>query len=561
MANIVKLIRHNRFNIQAEQGVQLVITTPTGGTKSLDLVNCSLTGLGAISSTSLDQEDGFIDGAILPPAKIKWANHECFLGRLVLRATTLRAPNEYYCGFQTIDSKVPIDGPLSRVIKNADLSEGNIYDFDLNPEKFTLASFQNTDQTNIDLFAKCRQFSILLKKWRDSPKYQYKTVRTPSKGARVSIDHLRKNGRSDFIIMGSNDYLGLASHPAVVESAKKALDQYGFGSTGSPVTTGLTQLHEELTAYIARVFGKEKAILYNSGYGANIGILSALTGEQDLIVADILSHASIHDGMQMSKATKRFFRHNDPDSLAKILEKERQNFGGCLVVTEGVFSMDGDIPPIDKLVNIANTYQARFMIDEAHSWGVVGPAGLGAAAKYNLLNQTDLVMGTFSKICGTIGGFAVGDAQTIEWLYHFSRAHVFSVSLPPSTVAATLTALKIFYEDRSLLDRLHANIKHFVRGLRHLGAPLDANHESSVVPVVIGDEKILGEMNASLRDDGVFVVPVVYPAVPRLGSRFRFTVMATHSLSDLDLVLSVFEKAMIKSKFSFPKESLKEKAA
>lgn len=559
MSKIAKSIRHNRFNVLSEHGVKLVLTTPSGALQSIALVNCSLTGLGAISQSALSQEEGYSEGGVLPPAKIVWNDREIYLGRLVLRTMLKRGPDEFYCGFQTIDNKVPIDGPLSRVLDPQELGEGNIYEFDLNPEKFTLASFSAEEHTNVDLFGKCKQFSFLLKKWRESPKYQYKTVRSPSKGPRVQLTQRRKSGRSDYIIMGSNDYLGLASHPEVIEAAKKALDLYGFGSTGSPVTTGISQLHEELTAYIASMLGQEKAILYNSGYVANIGILSALAGEQDLIVADVLAHSSIQDGMQMSKAQKRFFKHNDPGSLRKILNTERKNYAGCLVVTEGVFSMDGDVAPIDEIWKISQESQARLMVDEAHSLGVIGPNGLGACARYDLLSQTDVVMGTFSKICGTIGGFVAGGSEMVEWLYHFSRAHVFSVSLPPSTIAATLTALKIFNRDSGLLDQLQVNIKHFVRGLRHLGVDVNPNHESCVIPVVIGDEKILGMMNESLLDDGVFVVPIVYPAVPRIGCRFRFTVLATHTTSDLDYVLGSLEKAMLKANFRFKPEKAEKK--
>jgi len=424
------------------------------------------------------------------------------------------------------------------------------YEFELDPEKFSLASFLSSESSNVDLFARCRQFSFLYRKWKEMPKYQYRSVRLPSKGPRVLLDMPRKHGRNDYLMLCSNDYLGLSSHPKVIEAAKQALDQYGFGSTGSPMTTGMTQIHDELMHEIARMFGKEKALLFNSGYTANTGIITGLTAEQDLIVADVLTHASIQDAMRMSSATSRFFKHNQPKHLEKLLAEERNEYVGCLVVTEGVFSMDGDTAPLEKISALSRKYNGRLMVDEAHSFGVVGPGGLGAAARSGVLPQVDIVMGTFSKICGGIGAFAAGSAEMVDWLYHFSRAHIFSVSIPPSTAAAALAAIRIFINEKELINSLKSNIEHFTKGLRHLGFSIDPHHESSVIPVIIGDEKKLSIINAHLRDEGIFAVPIVYPAVSRTTCRFRFTLMAQHTRSDLDFVLSTLEAAMHKADFS-----------
>jgi glycine C-acetyltransferase len=346
-----------------------------------------------------------------------------------------------------------------------------------------------------------------------------------------------------------------------VEAAKLALDKYGFGSTGSPVTTGQTDLHVELCEKIARIHNKEAALLFNSGYAANIGIISAVTTLGDLVIADQLCHASIQDGMTMSKATSRFFKHNSPEQLRAILEKERANYNGCLVITEGVFSMDGDVACLDKIYAIAREFNCRLMVDQAHCFGVVGPNGLGVCDKYNLLKETDIIMGTFSKMCGGIGGFVTGSKELIEWLRHFSRAQIFSVSLPPSTVAAVSKSLDIFISDKSILESLRLNIKHFLFGLETIGVHVEVNHESAVVPVVIGDESVMGEMYQSLLDDGIICTPVVYPAVGRKNCRFRFTVMAKHSKSDLDYAVACLEKAMLKTSFSFDLKNQTKKVA
>jgi 7-keto-8-aminopelargonate synthetase-like enzyme len=233
-----------------------------------------------------------------------------------------------------------------------------------------------------------------------------------------------------------------------------------------------------------------------------------------------------------------------------MLVDERDQYVGCLVVTEGVFSMDGDVAPLDQISAVSRRHNGRLMVDEAHSFGVVGPGGLGAAARCGVLPQVDVVMGTFSKICGGIGAFAAGSAEMVDWLYHFSRPHIFSVSIPPSTAAAALAALRIFMTEKELVNSLKENISHFANGLRHLGFSINPHHESSVIPVIIGDEKKLSIMNAHLRDEGIFAVPIVYPAVSRTSCRFRFTLMAQHTRSDLDFVLTTLEAAMRKADFT-----------
>ena len=550
MADLNKVIRHKRFEIQPDAKLDFLIQTRRGSQMNLALENCSLTGLGANYDGAVAADEGFEIGEIIPNAKLSWSGHELALGRLVLR-TVLNRPTGVYMGFSTVDTKIPVEGPLSRFLRDDLKAKGNAFEFELNPDKFSIANFTELNQTNVDLFGKCKQFKIYFKDWIKRPRYMYHTVREPSMGVRVKLSERRKGSRNDYIVMGSNDYLGLSSHPAVLEAAKKAIDQYGFGSTGSPLTTGISAVHEQLCELLARTFKKDKAVLFNSGYAANVGCMPGLTLEQDMIVADALSHASIQDGMQQAKATSRFFKHNDMAHLAKILEENRDSHSGALMVTEGVFSMDGDLPKLDEFVELARKYKARTYLDEAHSFGVVGENGLGAWEKFESGSKVDVIMGTFSKICGGIGGFVVANEEVADWIYWYARSHVFSVSIPPSTAAAALKALQIFLEQKELVHRLQDNIKHFTQGLRLLGYPMNPNHESAVIPVVIGDEDKLGKMNQVFKDDGVFVVPIVFPAVSRKSCRFRFTVTANHTISDLDYVLHVFERAMQVAGFNF----------
>lgn len=560
MNALAKMMRHKRFNLKFPDEVRFTLETNLGTRLELKLLNVSLSGLGAETNTALKPNEVLEPSTIIPAAKITYGKSEFSLGRLIVRQVHTNGEKTYF-GFSTVDFRVPIDGPLSQFL-DLDLDgKSSPYEFEFNPDKFSLRSFNDGSHSNVDIFMKTEQFDIFLKEWRRLPIFQFHNIRSASKGGRVKLRQNRKGNRNDYLVMGSNDYLGLGASPEVCEAAKKAIDEYGFGSTGSPLTTGLTDLHEELCDYVASLFKCEKAILFNSGYAANVGAINSLMTAQDLIVADFLSHASIQDAMQMSLATSRFFKHNDINHLNKILKDNRESSSGALVITEGVFSMDGDVPPLTEIVKSARQYNARVFLDEAHSFGVVGPTGLGCWEKFPNA-KVDIIMGTFSKIGGGIGGFIAANEEVVNWMKFYGRSHMFSVSIPPSTAAAALEALKQFRARPELVKNLQENIKHFVKGLRELGCEIDPHHESAVIPVIIGDEKKLGIMNAVLRENGVYVIPITYPAVSRKNCRFRFTMMATHSISDLDYVLATLERAMEKANFSFqvPKEEMKSAA-
>ncbi len=555
MSEIGKVLRMKRFKMTDPEGkVKFLFETALGNKYTLRLTDVSMTGLGGIlQSSALAANENFEMGMLIPSSKITCETNEFTLGRLVLRRFSQNG-SEVSVAFSTIDSRIPVDGVLSRYLEVDVDSKKSAYDFELNPERFSVLSFREVNQTNVDLFQKTEQFKIFFEEWQKSNKYQYYTVRLPSKGERVKLKQRRKGDRNDYLVASSNDYLGLASHPQVIEAAKKAIDIYGFGSTGSPVTTGLTAAHEELQSTLASLLKKDDVMLFNSGYTANIGVINALTNAQDLVVADVLAHASIQDAMGLSNATKRFYKHNDLAHLQKIMDENRASHYGSLVVTDGIFSMDGDVAPVDALSKVCRQNRSRLMVDEAHSFGVIGPTGLGAWEKFPEA-EVDIVMGTFSKICGGIGGFVAAKQDVIDWVRHYSRAYIFTVAVPPSTAAAALAAIKLFQAEPERVAQLHTNINHFVKGLRYLGCTIPANHESPVIPVVIGDEKKLGLMNEIFRDEGIYVVPIVHPAVSRKQCRFRFTVMATHTTSDLDYILNVLEKAMLKANFTFAKDA------
>lgn len=550
MSKLDQQIRSKRFRIKNESNLFLTVDFNTGEQFKFKVSDCSATGIRGLCNVEIENDKLPDQGTIASAAKISWGQSEYALGRLVFRrAFPCKGGLDF--AFSTVDIKIPVAGAMSKLLEiNFDqLDDGKTEE--LSPERFSLAHFVESEYSNVDLFDRMRKFDTFRVQWEKSSKYGYKTIREASKGERISLSRVRKNNRKDYIVMGSNDYLGLGSNQEVVEAAQKALSLYGFGSTGSPVTTGTTDLHIELCEKIAKLHKKEAAILFNSGYVANIGIISAVTSTNDLIIADALCHASIQDAMQMSRATSRFFKHNDVQNLEKILASERENYNGCLVITEGVFSMDGDTAKLDEIYILVRKYNCRIMVDQAHCFGVIGPNGLGICDKFNLLRETDIIMGTFSKICGAIGGFATGSFEFIEWLRAFSKAQVFSVSLPPSTVAAVSKSLDIFTNDKTVINNLHSNISHFVNNLESIGYKFAHKQESAVIPVIVGDETKLGIMYQSLLDDGVLCIPIVYPAVSRKNCRFRFTIMANHTKSDLDYAAACLEKAALKASFVF----------
>jgi glycine C-acetyltransferase len=544
------IVRNRRYDVKPESNLMLLVETCTGQKLQLKVTNVSQCGLLATTEELLSEQD-FSSDAVLPYAKLVWDEREHILGRLNVRRISVDDSQKVHVGLAAIDVEIPVDGSISFQLTESVVGADSQHEVELNPEKFSIADLAQTEDESVDLFARARTTSIFRREWRKLPQYMYETVRKPSMGPRVALQTTRKSNRSNFIVMGSNDYLGLAAHPEVINAAKQALDEYGFGSTGSPVTTGRSAAHMELCDTLAHMFRKDNAVLFNSGYTANVGAISALANSGDLILADFLSHASIQDSLRMSKATSRLFRHNDMNHLERLLTELRPKHRGAMVITEGVFSMDGDVAKLDEIVNLARKHNARTYIDEAHSFGVVGEHGLGLWEALDSGEKVDVVMGTFSKICGGIGGFIAADQEVCDYLDIFARSQVFSVSIPPSTAAAVLKAIDLFQRDKSLLQRLHENIRYFVHGMRSLGAPLNPDHPSAVIPVIIGDEHKLGIMNDVLLQSGIYVVPIVYPAVSRNASRFRFTVMAPHTQSDLDLVIFQFEKAMKEAKFRF----------
>ena len=354
------------------------------------------------------------------------------------------------------------------------------------------------------------------------------------------------------VMLGSNNYLGLTGDPRVIEGARSALETYGTGLTGSRLLNGTTPLHVELEEHLARWMGTEDAIVFTTGHQANMGALGTLLGVGDTVVVDSAAHASILDGIILSKAKMRPFRHNQLDKLERQLQRASDDGGGVLVVAEGLYSMEGDVGPLQGIAELTKRYGARLMIDEAHSVGVLGARGTGAAELFGIEDQTDLRMGTFSKSFASCGGFIAGSAEVVDYLRVSSRSYIFTASGVPAAIGATHAALKIIDSDegKELFALLLANAARLADGLTALGFRVirsEGGIVTPVVPVLVEDDWKAVLLWKALYDAGVFVNVAIHPAVQPGGALLRTSVMATHDEETIDRALGAF--ASVKASF------------
>ncbi|MEI7888778.1 MAG: aminotransferase class I/II-fold pyridoxal phosphate-dependent enzyme [Actinomycetes bacterium] len=354
------------------------------------------------------------------------------------------------------------------------------------------------------------------------------------------------------VMLGSNNYLGLTGDPRVIEGARAALDKYGTGLTGSRLLNGTTPLHVELEEHLARWMGTEDAIVFTTGHQANMGALGTLLGVGDTVVVDSAAHASILDGIMLSKAKLRPFRHNRLDKLERQLQRASEDGGGVLVVAEGLYSMEGDIGPLPEIADLAKQYGARFMVDEAHSVGVLGATGTGASEMFGITDKVDLRMGTFSKSFASCGGFIAGDADVVDYLRVSSRSYIFTASGVPAALGATNAALKIIDSDegKELFARLLQNARRLADGLEAIGFKVirsEGGRITPVVPVLVEDDWKAILLWKALYDAGVFVNVAIHPAVQPGGALLRTSVMATHDDAVIDRALGAF--ASVKNTF------------
>lgn len=356
-----------------------------------------------------------------------------------------------------------------------------------------------------------------------------------SEGTEATIDGKR------LIMIGSNNYLGLTSHPKVRQAAVEALQRFGPSCTGSRFLNGTLALHEELEGRLARFVGMEDALVFSTGYQTNLGTLSALVGRGDVIIGDKENHASLIDGSRLALGKLLRFRHNDMNDLERVLVSAPEK-AGKLVVVDGVFSMSGEIAPLPEIVSLCQKYGARLMVDDAHGMGVTG-RGHGTAAQYGLTDEVDLIMGTFSKSFASIGGFIAGAASTIHWIKHLARPLIFSASLPAPNVAAALASLDVIEQEPERVERVNVIAERMRHGYRELGLNI-GNSETPIISILIGDQIKTMKAWRALFDAGVYTNVAVPPAVPPGESILRTSYMATHTDEQMDEVLQIFARVV-----------------
>ncbi len=385
--------------------------------------------------------------------------------------------------------------------------------------------------------ARLEEFAERRAAMKGADRYFYLQPTTGVTNHRVTM----ADGR-DMVMLASYSYLGLIGHPRIDAAAKEAIDTYGSGAGGVRLLTGTTDLHQRLESRIASFTKRDDACVYSSGYVTNVAIVTALTGPGDLVLMDKLDHASIVDGALLSGAKWKTYRHNDMTHLEKLLAEAAGAYATVLVIADSVFSMDGDIMDLPMTRELCDRYGARLMVDEAHSIGALGATGHGIEEHFDMYGSIDVKMGTLSKSIPSVGGYCAGDELLVDFLRHFSRPFIFSAALPPASTAAALVAFDVIEDEPWRVTSLHEQQAKYSRGLAAQGWDT-MRSTTCVVPVMVGDESKTMDLTRMLFDRGIFVCPIVHPAVPRGTDRLRTCLMATHTDEDIAQALAAFQES------------------
>ena len=385
----------------------------------------------------------------------------------------------------------------------------------------------------MDLFEKAMTFTRA-EEAQAADLYPYFTPIQEAQGNRIKV-----KGRP-MIMVGSNNYLGLAHDPRVKEAARAAVDRYGVGTCGSRFLTGTIDLHETLEAELAKFMKKEAALTFSTGYQTNLGIISTVAGKGDHIIIDRMNHASIIDACRLSFASIHKYRHNDPADLERVLAHVGRE-PGKLIVVDGVFSMEGDIVDLPAIVPLVRKYGARIMVDDAHSIGVLGANGRGTAEHFGLEAEVDLTMGTFSKTFASIGGFVAGTRKVVSYIKHHARPLIFSAAATPASVASVLAILDILQKEPERRQRLWQATERMRTGFQAMGYSTGPS-QTPIIPVVVGADEKAFMLWKMLREEGIFTTPVISPAVPKDQALIRTSYSAAHTDEELDAVLAAFKK-------------------
>lgn len=386
----------------------------------------------------------------------------------------------------------------------------------------------------MDLFDKC--VNEIVERTREEGIYPYFHCLESRQDVEVIMEGKRR------IMLGSNNYLGLTVHPRVIKAGVEALERYGSGCSGSRFLNGTLDLHIQLEKELADFLHKEAVMTFSTGFQSNLGIISAIVGRNDYMICDKENHASIYDGCKLSYGKMLRYRHSDMEDLEEQLKRAPES-AGKLIITDGVFSMSGDIAKLPEIVELAHKYGARVMVDDAHGLGVIGENGRGTADYFGLADQVDLIMGTFSKSLASIGGFVAGDYRVIDWARHSSRPFIFCASIPPASCATALEALHILEEDPTLPKHLLDLAAHMRNGLRARGIAIK-DSITPIIPIYTYETERTFIKVKELYDAGVYVNPVIPPATPADECLLRTSYMATHTVEILDEALDIIEKVI-----------------
>ncbi|MBI4614186.1 MAG: aminotransferase class I/II-fold pyridoxal phosphate-dependent enzyme [Planctomycetes bacterium] len=405
-----------------------------------------------------------------------------------------------------------------------------------------------------DLFAKARAFRTFLEERRRDRSYWYGMAVQGRSGRRAVIfDELEGRPR-EFLVMASNDYLGLANHPKVIEAIRETAATCGATHTGSRIIGGTNQLHKELEARLARFKGTEAAIVFPSGYSANLGAVSALVRRRDVAIGDRANHMSLVDGCKLSGGLMRIYAHRDMEDLERVLVRSASEAEGKLVVTDGVFSMHGDIAPLPEIVRLARAHGAKVLVDDAHATGVLGATGAGTSEHFGLKGEIDIELGTFSKALAGVGGFVCASGDVVEYMRFYAHSYVFAATIPAPVVAGLIAALNVLVSEPERTLRLRTNIRSFKALLAAAGFDLGES-ESAIVPVLVGDHETTLALGRAVRDRGLFCQAVVYPGVPEGEERLRLSLSAEHTDEDLALAAGILDEAAREVGLSLPRSS------
>jgi len=389
------------------------------------------------------------------------------------------------------------------------------------------------DIPDMSMHESIENFQNFIDQFEDKQTYPYGFMANSAVSKNMTIVDYYTKQEFETISFVSNNYLGLSHHPKVKQAAIDAIEKYGVGTCAAPPIGGYISIHKELEDKLAKLHGKEKAILFNSGYSANIGVFQNMFNKSDIVFTDMFVHASIYDGLKNNTNVK-IYKHNDMDYLELILKRAQGNYRNMTIVVDGVFSQDGDLANLPAICDLAEKYGAMVFVDDAHGAGVLGKNGKGTLDHFGVEDRVDLVIGTFSKSMGTAGGYIAGSEKLIEYMRHYSRSSIFSVSVAPAIVAAASKAIDLFTEEPQHIQKLWDNARYLKKKLVENGFDI-GNSETPITPLMIRDDEKTLFTARKLLENGIYVIPAIYPAVKINDSRFRVSITAQHETSDLDI--------------------------